>query len=124
MVGIAIFMAVLFFGVRDRIAFEDIVIRVLPAVVLGAVFARPLGAIVQRFVTTKRPTDRQLANAISAGESLLKANATAQFTTPTPLRRIWCMGLLQVVAGAFATTALVAALKLLTHAEWLPDVSR
>ena len=124
MVGVSIFMAVLSAGLKEPFMADDLAIRVLPAVVLGVVFARPLGAIVQRFVTTKRPSDRQIAGAIQAGRQLLERNATARSTATHPLRRIWCMGLLQVMAGAFAMAGLLALTKHLTRIEWLPDLGR
>ena len=95
-------------------------------IVLSAVaalaFAMPLGSILQRFVTTSRPTDRQLAQAIRAGEALLLANATAHRARPTPLRRIWSMGVLQIAAGAMALALIVAFVKRIAHIDWLPEL--
>ncbi len=119
MVGVSIFSAVFFTN-----WYPDQEIRILPALVFGAVFARPLGAIVQRFVTTKRPSDRQLIGAIQAGEALLQANLTARYSTPNPLRRIWCMGLVQVMTGALGLAGLLTLFKAVTHLAWLPDLNK
>lgn len=122
LVGISIFMAVLFIGLPGQISWDQLSWRVLPAVVLGVVFARPLGAVVQRYVTTKRPTDAQLAGAVRAGEALLRANATARQSATSTLRRVWCMGLIQVMAGAILTAALFGVLRTATGWTWLPEV--
>ena len=119
MVGLSIFLAV--FTIEWT---PDVAIRALPALVLGAAFAMPLGSLVQRFVTTKRPTAAQLASAVKAGEALLLLDASARLSRPSPLRRIWSMGLLQVMAGSTAMAAFLTVLKAVTGAAWLPDVSR
>ncbi len=121
MVGVSIFSAVLFLGLSDKISQEEIGLRILPAVVLGVVFARPLGSIVQRFVTTKRPTDRQLEGAIQAGRELLERNATASYAASNPFRRIWSMGLLQVMSGALLLAVLIDTLHRATGWTWLPQ---
>ena len=118
MVGFAIFSAVLFTE-----WYGDQRVRLLFATILALVFARPLGTFVQRFVTTKRPTDRQLESAIKAGESLLHAHATAKSSVANPFRRIWSMGILQVMAGATLMVALLAGVKALTGLAWIPDLT-
>jgi len=68
---------------------------------------RRLGAGLQRWVTTRPPSPRQVAAATAVGEMLLakiRANPRAR---AVGLRRIWHMGLLQVMAG-FLTLALLA----------------
>ena len=119
MVGVGIFTAV--FGTPWT---DDWQMRVVPAAILAVVFAVPLGALVQRYVTTKRPSDRQLEGAIRAGEALLERNATARFAKTNPLRRIWSMGLLQVMAGATLMAAFLGAVRQLTGWSWIPDVTR
>ena len=119
MVGVSIFGAVF---ATEWV--RDWEYRILPALILGFVFARPLGSLVQRYVTTKRPTDRQLANAIQAGEGLLRAHVTARRSEGNPFQRIWCMGLLQVMGGATATAFLLAAIKHATGFAWIPDITR
>ncbi len=65
-----------------------------------------LGAGLQRWVTTKRPSDRQLAAAIEVAEDLLgKARAHPSAATGLP-RRIWNGGFIQVLAGFFLVALL------------------
>ncbi len=94
------------------------------ALVAAVAFARPAGSLVQRFVTTKVPTERQLTGAIRAGEALLLANATARHSTTSPLRRIWSMGVVQVAGGAYLLVGLLMFVEWLTGATWLPDIAR
>ncbi|RYG25228.1 DUF1385 domain-containing protein [bacterium] len=92
------------------------------ALLIALVFTMPLGALAQRYITTRRPNEKQLAGAIKAGEELLLRNAESPYTNANPFRRIWSMGLLQVMAGAYLTLGLLWLLKQLTGAAWLPDI--
>ncbi|MBN1458475.1 MAG: DUF1385 domain-containing protein [Armatimonadetes bacterium] len=63
---------------------------------------RRLGAALQRWVTTKRPSDRQLGRAVAVAEDLLgQVRARPSATVPVP-RRIWNAGFIQVVSGFLA----------------------
>ena len=119
MVGLAVFSAVCFTE-----WYGDQMTRLLPATILAFVFARPLGTFVQRYVTTKRPTDRQLESAIRAGEGLLHATATSRSSVANPFRRIWSMGILQVMAGAGTVALVLAGVKAVTGLAWIPDLTR
>jgi CBS domain-containing protein len=66
---------------------------------------RRLGAGLQRWVTTRQPTDRQLQRAIAVGEALLAQVNDRPGARATPLRRFWNAGFLQVVAGFLALSA-------------------
>lgn len=68
---------------------------------------RRLGAGLQRWVTTRRPSDRQLARAIRVGEQLLDGIRRHPGVRVSAYRRIWNIGFLQVMAGFFAVQALV-----------------
>ena len=118
MVGLGLFLGIQ--GIPWAAANGGAAIGALVAIV----FALPLGAIAQRYVTTKRPSDRQLAGAIRAGEALLLRNATAGQIRPTPLRRIWSMGLLQVMAGATLMVFLLKGIGQATGWSWIPDLTR
>lgn len=70
-------------------------------VVFVAFTWRRLGAGLQRWVTTKRPSDRQLAGAIRVADSLLaqvQARPSANVSVP---KRIWHSGFIQVLVGFF-----------------------
>jgi CBS domain-containing protein len=76
---------------------------------------RRLGAALQRWITTKRPSDRQLLAAIKVAEDLLaKVRARPGARVSTPLR-VWHSGFPQVLLGFFAVAA---------AAEYVPALLR
>jgi len=60
---------------------------------------RKLGALVQRWLTTKEPTDAQLASAIKAAEELTVHYQLARGKRANFFMRLWNRGFPQVVAG-------------------------
>lgn len=88
--------------------------RLLVAALITLFFWRTLGSFLQRFVTTKRPTDAQLDGAIRSAESLLKNYATASDVRTSPLKRIWHSGMPMVLAGSFAAVGVMWAIQALT----------
>jgi hypothetical protein len=80
-------------------------IAVLVAMPFAAIFWRRIGGLIQHWFVTRPATDRQIAGAIAAAEELLasrRARAASGRERPTLMRRIWCMGLIQVSLGYFA----------------------
>ncbi len=68
--------------------------------VLVALFTwRRFGTLLQLWFTTRPASDRQLASGIRAGNALLGRYAASPPYRPRPLRRIWCMGLIQSMVG-------------------------
>jgi CBS domain-containing protein len=132
--GISILLAGLFLGVGSNIqsnelaskalsTIEDqISFRALPALIVAVIFARPLGGILQQFIMTKPASDAQMNGAIRAGEELLTRHATARMAAANPFQRIWNMGFLQVIAGAFLAASVIAGIKWATGFTWLPEV--
>jgi hypothetical protein len=85
-----------------RISPEAQAFALVLLVMLVALSWRRLGAGLQRWITTKRPSDRQLARAIAAGEELLAKVQARPSAGAGPLRRIWHAGFVQVASGFFA----------------------
>ncbi len=60
---------------------------------------RPFGTLLQQFCTTRPASDRQIASGIAAARTLI----TTYYSNPPRrtrwLRRLWCMGLIQNLAG-------------------------
>jgi len=82
---------------------------------------RRLGAGLQRWVTTRRPSDRQLQRAIQVGEELLEKVRNNPSARVGVGRRIWSSGFLQVLIG-FSAVAVIAecSMPLLSQAwRWL-----
>ena len=78
------------------------------ALVLAAVVTmftwRRFGTFLQAAFTTRPANDRQLASGIAAGQALIRTFYTSQPVRPSLLRRIWCMGLVQNLAGLLLVT--------------------
>ncbi|MCX6360912.1 MAG: DUF1385 domain-containing protein [Armatimonadetes bacterium] len=70
---------------------------------------RRLGPLLQRWFTTREPNDHQLRAAIDAANDLMRAGYLAPAAPPTPLRRLWCMGAPQTLAGVVTGIAAVEA---------------
>lgn len=118
-VGFALFHA-LFLGVFAAAQAEDF--GTFDATTLGLVAAAPItliywrraGGWVQRWFATRPATDAQIGSAIQAAREVLARRA--QRVGPVRfrlLRRVWSMGLAQVMLGYFT---LLGALGLLAHA--------
>lgn len=132
--GIAILLFGLFFELGGHIKqneaagnvlpalLDEISLRAIPALIAAALFARPLGAILQQYVMTKTASEAQINGAIRAGESLLERHATARRAMATPLQRVWNMGLLQVIAGSILAAIVITGIKWATGFSWLPEV--
>ena len=67
---------------------------------------RRLGAGLQRWVTTRRPSDRQLMQGMRVGERLLSQIRERPAARASVWVRVWNAGLLQVVAGFFLVTVI------------------
>jgi predicted transcriptional regulator len=64
---------------------------------------RSVGAGIQRFLTTKRPSRRQLENGIRAGRELLARYQQRPAYRASGMARLWNMGIVQVAAGFICT---------------------
>ncbi len=81
-------------------------LRLMAAVLATLFLWRPLGSLVQTWVTTRPPSEKQLRMGIQAGKELLIHYGLNPNPNPPFYRRIWAMGLLQVLAGAFLMAGL------------------
>jgi CBS domain-containing protein len=86
---------------------KDGELRFLLAAIATFLFWRPVGSFLQQYVTTRRPSDRQLAGGIRAGEELLDRYSRSGNSVPSIPRRLWNSGLFHVMAGS--TLFMVAA---------------
>jgi hypothetical protein len=63
---------------------------------------RGIGAGLQRFITTKRPSRRQIEGAIAAATQLLERYQRNPSRRAYGIRRLWYIGIIQVAAGFFS----------------------
>ncbi len=94
---------------------NDISIRVFVGVILSLFSWRPLGSFVQQFITTKKPSPRQLRSGIKAGNELLDRFATAHSSTASVPMRLWNSGLIHVIAGSTLAYLAVEGITSLFH---------
>ncbi len=95
-----------FLGALDQ-ANQDVQMMVLFALVLIVLVSwRRLGAGLQRWVTTRPPSDRQLARSIEVGKELLEKVRRQPGARANFWQRVWNAGFVQVIAGFFLTTLL------------------
>lgn len=80
---------------------------------IGAVAAlfswRSVGAFLQLYFTTRPASDKQIASGIAAATDLQRKFLAAEPRRPTFWKRLWCMGLLQMMIG-FSIGAFVLSL--------------
>jgi len=92
--------ASLFLGLATSDWIPDQQLRLLLAALVTLTFWRPLGALLQYFVTTKPPTDRQILDGIRAGEQLLRRVMDAPVGPSPLLVRVMNSGLVQIMVGS------------------------
>lgn len=110
--GLALFIGISsleFLGGQD--------VRTLLAFLVTLFFWRPLGNLMQYFVTTKPPNAKQLEMGLRAGRDLMTKFQASRQTTVSPFQRIWASGMLHVIAGS---TICFGILSLLAWALKLP----
>lgn len=89
-------------------------IGLLFALMLTVLFWRSFGSLLQWAATTKPPTDRQILSAIRSGEELLSRYRRRAYAQVSFGRRLWNLGLLQIVAGGWFAIAVTLLLE-----QWL-----
>jgi CBS domain-containing protein len=96
-VGASVFM-----GLADSTWIPNTQIRILTAAVATMIVWRPLGHLVQRLITTKPPSERQIQMGIESGMDLLEKYRTWTGKPPNFLERLYSSGLFHVIGGSFA----------------------
>jgi hypothetical protein len=86
---------------------------------LGTVFAwRPVGTFLQERFTTRPANEREIASGIAAANALSEVYLQSPPVRIRLLRRVWCMGLLQVLCGSLLTMSAIAGLTYLLE-TWI-----
>lgn len=89
-------------------------IGLLFALMMTVLFWRTFGSLLQWAATTKPPTDRQILGAIRSGEELLSRYRRRAYSQVSFGRRLWNIGILQIVAGGWFAIAITLLLE-----QWL-----
>lgn len=75
---------------------------------------RPLGRMVQLFFTTKKPSNNQILSGIKAGEDILRKYNSNPYYKANFFKKLWNVGLLQVIGGWFITFLIIYLIDLWT----------
>lgn len=98
----------IFYFATARITDPSSLIVDMFLVVLAALLLRQrIGGLLQRLITTRRPSPAQVNAAIAVGKQLLERCRLHQGRQAGFLQRFWNMGLIQVLSGAVATSYLL-----------------
>ena len=106
--------AFLFLGVFSLPVLDDSS-RFIIAALLTMFLWKPVGSFTQQYITTRKPTDRQLRSGIKAGTELIEKYSTARHSTASIPKRIWNSGLLHVMTGSGLAFLVVKGITLLFH---------
>lgn len=92
--------AALFIGLFNFEWTSEQELRLLLAFLATVILYRPLGSLVQFWITTKEPTDKQIASGIRAGRELLERYRLKRGPVPSTWQRIVNSGMVQVAIGS------------------------
>lgn len=87
--------------------------RVLLALVATVLLWRPVGSLVQYWVTTRPPTDRQIEMGIKSAKMLLERQGQVKVVGVSFPKRIWNSGLFHVLTGSILVASLLMAIEAL-----------
>ena len=99
--------ATLFLGISSAEWIPGAELRLLVAIIVTLSFWRPLGNMMQYWVTTRNPSDKQLEMGIRSGKELLQKFAEQHRVPYRPLERIWASGMLHVIFGSMVCAAIL-----------------
>ncbi len=108
----------MFLSIQSTPWHRDDSLRTLVAILVTFILWRPIGSLVQYWITTKTPNAKQLQMGISAGRELLSKFQRTGHTTPSPLKRLLNSGMPEIVTGSIC-----AALVLQLLAALIPGLS-
>lgn len=104
--------AAIFVMITDRLGTETGVLVALVAVLVGW---RQLGAWMQRFITTKPPTEKQLMSGLNAGRQLLARYQSNPGREVSGFKRLWNSGMMQAAAGWIVVSVILVGLSKLLN---------
>ncbi|MBX7134600.1 MAG: DUF1385 domain-containing protein [Fimbriimonadaceae bacterium] len=94
--------AMLFLGIAGSTWIPDQELRVLLGGLVALILWRPLGSLLQFYVTTRRPNKKQIDMGIEAGQQLLANYQKAHAAFPSIWLRLWNSGMPQIIMGSLA----------------------
>jgi hypothetical protein len=110
--------ATMFLSIQQTPWVENAEIRLLVAMIVTLFFWRPIGSFVQQWITTRKPTAKELKSGIDAGNELLRSFAVADRRQASPFRKIFNSGMLHVMSGSILAYVLVSLIAMLFGVEF------
>ena len=112
--------AMLFLGLFGLEWTQETELRLLVAFLAAVILWRPLGALMQQYVTTRRPSEKQLQSGIAAAKDLLNNFQSASEATPSVIRRLLNSGIFHIMSGAILLQLVAYGLMVLFNVppEW------
>ena len=98
------------------------ILRLFTALAATLILWRPLGRLTQKYVTTKRPSDKQLDQAISAGNQLLERYSTSRSNVSNIGIRLWNSGIVATLLGASVVAVMIIATCQIFQHRWILKV--
>lgn len=95
---------IVYLTIAQREWFQDREVQLLVAAMAALMLWRPLGSILQKYVTTSPPSPAHVQMGIRAGQELLDKFAARPHGRPTPVQRIASSGMLHIMAGSMSLT--------------------
>ncbi len=98
----------LLFGIWQAVSYVPYLDALAPifAAITTLFTWRTVGTFLQERFTTKPADSREIASGIAAGKDLLEKYLRTAPSRPRVLRRLWCMGMLQVLSGSLIAYSL------------------
>ncbi|MFZ4507017.1 MAG: DUF1385 domain-containing protein [Fimbriimonas sp.] len=112
-IGAVIFLSVF----SSTIITKDPEIRLIMAFVLTMLFWRRLGSLVQFYITTRPPTDKQLEMGIRSGKELIEKLSSGRTGSDNPFVRLWNSGMFHVLTGSALALGITTGLAKLFNVE-------
>lgn len=107
----------IFIGLATWKALGDEETRLMIAAMVTLFTWRSVGAVVQQYITTKKPNLRQTKQAIAAAEQLIYKYQTARRTVPSLPLKLYYSGMFHVIGGSTAAYFLLLGISKLLHIE-------
>jgi hypothetical protein len=87
---------------------SSIIQSVVPAIIITITLWRPVGTFLQNYLTTRPASPRQIESGIRAGKQVMERFISGGIErNATVFQRIWNMGLVQIMIGAYALVAVI-----------------
>ncbi len=110
--------AMVFLGIMSLEFIPDMELRLVAAMVVTLTVWKPLGSLMQFYVTTREPNDAQIAMGIKSGRELLEKSLYAPQVAPGFLKRLQKSGIFLIMAGALIIQGVLYLVSLMLPPHW------